>query len=80
MRPEARSHEERSILRTKPAPGFCHTPPVDDGRMTASPRRHADGAGQRKNLRPAVLAALWTVSNGRCYALGMSACHGLPSG
>ena len=38
--------------------------------MTASPRRHADGAGQRKSLRPALLAALWTVSNGRCYAPG----------
>jgi hypothetical protein len=28
----------------------------------------ADGAGRRKSLSPAMLAALWTVSNGRCYA------------
>jgi hypothetical protein len=38
--------------------------------MTASSRAHADGAGQRKSLPPAMLAALWTVSNGRCYAPG----------
>lgn len=30
----------------------------------------ADGAGQRKSLSQAMLAALWTVSNGRCYAPG----------
>lgn len=33
-------------------------------------RPGADGAGRRKSLSPAVLAALWTVSNGRCYAPG----------
>jgi hypothetical protein len=38
--------------------------------MTASPRPHGDCAGQRKSLPPAMLAALWTVSNGRCYAPG----------
>ncbi|WP_156313128.1 hypothetical protein [Micromonospora sp. HK10] len=30
----------------------------------------AEGAGQRKSISPAMLAALWTVSNGRCYAPG----------
>jgi hypothetical protein len=29
-----------------------------------------DGVGERKKLSPAMLAALWTVSNGRCYAPG----------
>ncbi len=43
----------------------CH-----DVRMTTSSGPHADGAGQRKSLPPAMLAALWTVSNGRCYAPG----------
>jgi hypothetical protein len=36
--------------------------------MTMPSGPHADGAGQRKSLSPAMLAALWTVSNGRCYA------------
>jgi hypothetical protein len=35
---------------------------------TATP--YPDGTGKRKGLSPAVLAALWTVSNGRCYAPG----------
>ncbi|MEU4806582.1 hypothetical protein, partial [Actinosynnema sp. NPDC023587] len=34
------------------------------------PKPRADGAGQRKTLPPAMLAALWTVSNGQCYAPG----------
>ena len=38
--------------------------------MTATSRTRADGAGQRKSLPPAMLAAHWTVSNGRCYAPG----------
>jgi len=38
--------------------------------MTATSGACADGAGQRKSLRAAMLAALWTVSNGRCYAPG----------
>jgi hypothetical protein len=38
--------------------------------MTATSGARADGAGQRKSLRAAMLAALWTVSNGRCYAPG----------
>lgn len=43
----------------------CH-----DERMTTTPGPRAEGAGQRKGLHPAMLAALWTVSNGRCYAPG----------
>lgn len=38
--------------------------------MTSDSRNGAEGAGQRKSLHPAMLAALWTVSNGRCYAPG----------
>ena len=38
--------------------------------MTTTPNTHANGAGQRKGLSAATLAALWTVSNGRCYAPG----------
>jgi hypothetical protein len=37
--------------------------------MTTTTTR-ADGAGDRKTLHPAMQAALWTVSNGRCYAPG----------
>jgi hypothetical protein len=36
--------------------------------VTTYSRPDADGAGRRKSLSQAVLAALWTVSNGRCYA------------
>ncbi|MEU7998086.1 hypothetical protein AB0B83_22480 [Micromonospora sp. NPDC049060] len=36
--------------------------------MTTTPKLRAEGAGERKNLPPAMLAALWTVSNGQCYA------------
>ena len=38
--------------------------------MTTTSARPADGEGQRRALPPAMLAALWTVSNGRCYAPG----------
>lgn len=38
--------------------------------MTTATKPPADGAGERKSLTPAMLAALWTVSNGRCYAPG----------
>lgn len=38
--------------------------------MTTTTKPAADGAGERKGLTPAMLAALWTVSNGRCYAPG----------
>lgn len=38
--------------------------------MTTYPVPPAVDAGKRKNLTPAMLAALWTVSNGRCYAPG----------
>jgi hypothetical protein len=37
-------------------------------RMATTTTSRADGAGERKALSPAMLAALWTVSNGRCYA------------
>jgi hypothetical protein len=37
--------------------------------MTTPPAQ-ANGAGKRKGMSPAMLAALWTVSNGRCYAPG----------
>ncbi|MFE7870062.1 hypothetical protein [Micromonospora humida] len=36
--------------------------------MTTTTKPRAEGAGERKNLPPAMLAALWTVSNGQCYA------------
>ncbi|MEU6025037.1 hypothetical protein [Micromonospora sp. NPDC047134] len=36
--------------------------------MTTTPKPRAEGAGERRNLPPAMLAALWTVSNGQCYA------------
>ncbi|MCU1680249.1 MAG: hypothetical protein JWQ81_988 [Amycolatopsis sp.] len=35
-----------------------------------NPKPRAEGAGERKNLHPATLAALWAVSNGQCYAPG----------
>jgi hypothetical protein len=38
--------------------------------VTTTPKPRAEGAGERKKLSPAMLAALWTVSNGRCYAPG----------
>ena len=38
--------------------------------MTTTTTPSAEGAGERKTLTPAMLAALWTVSNGRCYAPG----------
>src|SRR5215471_14228231 len=38
--------------------------------MPTTSGSRADGAGERKGLHPAMLAALWTVSNGRCYAPG----------
>ncbi|MFY1615770.1 hypothetical protein [Micromonospora sp. WMMD736] len=36
--------------------------------MTTTSKPHVEGAGERKDLHPAMLAALWTVSNGQCYA------------
>lgn len=36
--------------------------------VTTTPKPRAKGAGERRNLPPAVQAALWTVSNGQCYA------------
>jgi hypothetical protein len=38
--------------------------------MTTPLAPAADGAGKRKKLSTGMLAALWTVSNGRCYAPG----------
>lgn len=38
--------------------------------MTTNSKSSADGAGVRKQLSAATLAALWTVSNGQCYAPG----------
>ncbi len=38
--------------------------------MTNKPGPAAQGAGKRKGLHPAMQAALWTVSNGHCYAPG----------
>lgn len=38
--------------------------------MSTAPQPRADGAGIRKNLHPATVAALWAVSNGKCYAPG----------
>lgn len=35
-----------------------------------TPKPRAAGASKRKTLPPAMLAALWTVSNGQCYAPG----------
>ena len=35
-----------------------------------NPKSRAEGAGERKALPAATLAALWTVSNGQCYAPG----------
>lgn len=37
---------------------------------TASRSGDPDRSGRRKNIPPGTLAALWTVSNGRCYAPG----------
>lgn len=46
-------------------------PAVNLGGMTNTEEpTFAEGAGQRRKLSPAMLAALWTVSNGRCYAPG----------
>ncbi|MFJ8684848.1 hypothetical protein [Micromonospora wenchangensis] len=36
--------------------------------MTTTPKPRAEGAGERRNLPAAMVAALWTVSNGQCYA------------
>ncbi|MEU4791392.1 hypothetical protein AB0F95_16985 [Micromonospora tulbaghiae] len=38
--------------------------------MSPASQPRADGAGIRKKLTPATVAALWTVSNGKCYAPG----------
>ena len=38
--------------------------------MTTPPEPPGDGVGKRKELGQGMLAALWTVSNGRCYAPG----------
>jgi hypothetical protein len=38
--------------------------------VTTHSRPDANGAGRRKSLSPAALAALWAVSNGHCYAPG----------
>ncbi|MER7420025.1 hypothetical protein ABT346_25150 [Micromonospora peucetia] len=38
--------------------------------MPTAPQPRADGAGIRKKLPPATVAALWAVSNGKCYAPG----------
>jgi hypothetical protein len=38
--------------------------------MAHKPESAAHGADKRKGLHPAMQAALWTVSNGRCYAPG----------
>jgi len=59
----------RRLVGSRVRPGSV-IPRCDDVRVTTYSRPGADGAGRRKSLSPAMLAALWTVSNGRCYAPG----------